>query len=62
MGNITGIPEGADMSGYTYLKDNIWMLLLSLGGVYIVSSFGEQELILLTPTQLRTLIKEVLDK
>jgi membrane protease YdiL (CAAX protease family) len=42
MANITGIPEGADMSGYAYLKDNIWMLLLTLAGVYIVSSFGEE--------------------
>ena len=42
MANITGIPENANMSGYDYLKDNIWMLLLSLGGIYIVSSFGEE--------------------
>ena len=42
MANITGIPESADMSGYAYLKDNIWMLFLTLGGVYIVSSFGEE--------------------
>ncbi|MBT8393390.1 MAG: CPBP family intramembrane metalloprotease [Bacteroidia bacterium] len=43
MANITGIPEGsADMSGYAYLKDNIGMLILTLVGVYIVSSFGEE--------------------
>jgi membrane protease YdiL (CAAX protease family) len=43
MANITGIPEGsADMSGYAYLKDNVGMLILSLVGVYIVSSFGEE--------------------
>lgn len=42
MANITGIPENADMSGYAYLKDNIGMLLLTLVGVYIVSSFGEE--------------------
>lgn len=42
MANITGIPESANMSGYDYLKDNIGMLLLTLGGVYIVSSFGEE--------------------
>ena len=43
MANITGIPEGsADMSGYDYLKDNIGMLILTLIGVYIVSSFGEE--------------------
>jgi membrane protease YdiL (CAAX protease family) len=42
MANITGIPESSDMSSYDYLKDNIWMLFLTLGGVYIVSSFGEE--------------------
>lgn len=42
MANITGIPESANLSGYDYLKDNIGMLLLTLGGVYIVSSFGEE--------------------
>lgn len=42
MANITGIPETADMSGYDYLKDNVGMLLLTLVGVYIVSSFGEE--------------------
>lgn len=42
MANITGIPESADMSGYEYMKDNIFMLILTLFGVYIVSSFGEE--------------------
>ena len=42
MANVTGIPESSDMSGYAYLKNNIWMLLLTLAGVYIVSSFGEE--------------------
>ncbi len=42
MANITGIPEQADMSGYEFLRDNIWLFLLTLGGVYIVSSFGEE--------------------
>jgi membrane protease YdiL (CAAX protease family) len=42
MANITGIPEASDMSGYDYLQNNIGMLLLTLGGVYIVSSFGEE--------------------
>ncbi len=42
MANITGIPEDANMSGYAYLQDNIPMLLLTLAGVYIVSSFGEE--------------------
>ena len=39
---ITGVPENSDMSNYAYLKDNIWMLFLTLGGIYIVSSFGEE--------------------
>ena len=42
MANITGIPENANLGGYDYLKNNIGMLLLTLGGVYIVSSFGEE--------------------
>jgi membrane protease YdiL (CAAX protease family) len=42
MANITGIPEPSDMSAYDYLKDNIGLLLLSLIGIYIVSSFGEE--------------------
>ena len=41
MANITGIPEGADMSSYEYL-DNVFMLMLTLFGVYVVSSFGEE--------------------
>lgn len=42
MANVTGVPESADLSIYDYLKDNLGMLFLSLGGVYIVSSFGEE--------------------
>jgi len=42
MANITGMPESADMSNYEYLQNNIFMLILSLIGVYIVSSFGEE--------------------
>ena len=42
MANITGIPETSDMSGYDYLKDNYWLLFLTLGGTYIVASFGEE--------------------
>ena len=42
MANITGTPETADMSGYDYLKNNFGMFLLTLVGVYIVSSFGEE--------------------
>ncbi len=42
MANITGVPESADLSIYDYLKDNLGMLFLSLVGVYIASSFGEE--------------------
>jgi len=42
MANITGTPESADMSNYEYFHNNIFMLILTLGGVYIVSSFGEE--------------------
>ncbi len=42
MANITGIPEEANMSSYDYLKNNFGMLMLTLVGVYIVSSFGEE--------------------
>ncbi len=42
MANIVGIPEGADMSGYNYLRGNLPMLILALVAVYIVSSFGEE--------------------
>lgn len=44
MANIVGIPEGADFQSYAYLQGNPGMLLLSLAGVYIVSSFGEEVL------------------
>ncbi len=42
MANIVGIPEPADMTKYNYLKGNLPMLVLSLAGVYIVSSFAEE--------------------
>ncbi len=42
MANITGIPEGADLSQYDYMKDNFGLFLLTLVGVWIVSSFGEE--------------------
>lgn len=42
MANITGIPESTDFSKYDYLRDNLGMLFISLAGVYIVSSFGEE--------------------
>lgn len=40
--NIEGVPESADYSRYDFLKDNPWSLALSLVGVWIVSSFGEE--------------------
>ena len=42
MVNITGMPQQADMSSYTFLKDNLGLLVLTLSGVYIASSFGEE--------------------
>lgn len=42
MANISGMPESADMSNYEYFHDNIFMLIITLVGVYIVSSFGEE--------------------
>jgi len=42
---MSGMAEGAaaaDTSGYDYLRGNLPMLLLTLAGVYIVSSFGEE--------------------
>ena len=42
MASISGMPESADMSVYEYLHNNIFMLILTLMGVYIVSSFGEE--------------------
>ena len=42
MANITGIPQQANMSAYAFLEDNLPMLFISLIGVYIVSSFGEE--------------------
>jgi membrane protease YdiL (CAAX protease family) len=42
MANITEIPDSADFSRYDFLKDNLGGLFLTLAGVYIVSSFGEE--------------------
>tara|TARA_Y100000385_G_C13083054_1_gene634927 strand:- start:661 stop:1398 length:738 start_codon:yes stop_codon:yes gene_type:complete len=42
MASFTGIPESADYSKYNFLKDNLGLLMLTLGGVYVVSSFGEE--------------------
>lgn len=39
---VVGIPEPADLSSYNYLSGNLPLLLLSLAGVYIVSSLGEE--------------------
>jgi membrane protease YdiL (CAAX protease family) len=39
---IPDIRESADMSGYNYLYHNLPLLIVSLIGVYIVSSFGEE--------------------
>ena len=44
MVNLTPAPPQADLSGYTYLQGNLPMLLLTLAGVYVVSSFGEEVL------------------
>ncbi len=42
LANLIDTPQGADFSRYDFLKDNPWGLLMSLIGVYIVSSFGEE--------------------
>ena len=42
MAGISGMPESADMSNYEYLQNNILFLVLTLAGVYFVSSFGEE--------------------
>jgi membrane protease YdiL (CAAX protease family) len=42
MANITGIPEQADMSGYDYFQGRIGLFLVSMLGIYFVSSFGEE--------------------
>lgn len=42
MFNIVGTPDGADMTQYNYMQDNLPMLLFSLAGAYVVSSFGEE--------------------
>lgn len=42
MVNVVGRPEAADMTKYNYLQGNLPLLLVSLAGVYVVSSFGEE--------------------
>lgn len=42
MANFSEIPESADLSDYAYMQNNLPMLLLTLLGVWIVSSFGEE--------------------
>jgi membrane protease YdiL (CAAX protease family) len=39
---LTDVAPAADFSKYDYLKDNLVGLLVSLVGVYIISSFGEE--------------------
>lgn len=42
MVNISGIPEPADMSGYSFLSDHIIWLVLMLFGVWTASAIGEE--------------------
>ncbi len=42
MANLVGTADGPDLSKYNYLRGNLPMLLISLAGVYVVSSFGEE--------------------
>ncbi len=42
MSFIVGVPPAANMSGYHFLHGNLPLLIISLVGVYIVSSFGEE--------------------
>ena len=42
MASINGIPESADFTRYEFLRNNPWGLVVSLIGVYVVSSFGEE--------------------
>lgn len=40
--NFAGPMEQADLSKYEYLKNNPWLFAISMLGVYLVSSFGEE--------------------
>lgn len=42
LSSLFGTPETADMSGYNHLYGNLPLLVASLLGIYIVSSFGEE--------------------
>lgn len=42
MGAIAGAPQTADFESYNYMSGNMALLLVSLLGVYVVSSFGEE--------------------
>lgn len=42
MANIVGMPDGADMSGYNYLRGNVPMLIVSLAAVYVGAAFAEE--------------------
>ncbi len=39
---VAGVPEPADLSEFDFLRGDPLMLVLSLAGVYMVSSFGEE--------------------
>lgn len=41
-GALLGVPEGADTTGYAYMRGNLPMLLVALPAVWVVSSFGEE--------------------
>ncbi len=40
--HLVEIQEGADFSKYDYLRDNLGALVLTLAGVYFISSFAEE--------------------
>lgn len=42
MSMLTGVTAQPDVDNYQYLKENPWIFLASLLGVYLVSSFGEE--------------------
>ncbi len=42
MSILTGVTSQPDVESYQYLKDNPWIFMVSLLGVYLVSSFGEE--------------------
>ncbi|WP_299530283.1 CPBP family glutamic-type intramembrane protease [Ulvibacterium sp.] len=42
MSVLTVAPAQPDVEGYQYLKENPWAFMVSLLGIYLVSSFGEE--------------------